>query len=159
MIKILSADYGNPQHSHDILALLDAYARDPMGGGKPLTDFARAHLVAGLANHGGISLLAYRNNQAIGLLNGFEGFSTFSGKPLINIHDLAVLREHRGQGVGQALLSAIEAIARERGCCKLTLEVLSGNAVAAGAYQKFGFRGYELDPSAGRAEFWEKKLL
>ena len=49
-------------------------------------------------------------------------------------------------------------VATERGCCKLTLEVLSNNPRAMGSYTKFGFKSYELDPELGTAQFWEKKL-
>ena len=52
----------------------------------------------------------------------------------------------------------VEEIAISKGCCKLTLEVLSGNAVAKASYEKFGFSGYELDPKVGNALFWQKSL-
>ena len=56
------------------------------------------------------------------------------------------------------LLRAVEREARERGCAKLTLEVLEGNAPARGAYEKFGFGAYQLDPAMGQAMFWQKSL-
>ena len=90
--------------------------------------------------------------------NCFEGFSTFAAKPLVNIHDLAVSQNFRGMGISQLLLNKVEEVAREKGCCKVTLEVLSGNQTAINSYQKFGFRQYELDPEKGQAQFWEKKL-
>ncbi len=77
---------------------------------------------------------------------------------MLNVHDIAVLAQHRGQGVGQALLKAAEDHARHRGCCKLTLEVLSGNAPAMASYKRFGFAQYELDPAAGQAQFMQKWL-
>ena len=49
-------------------------------------------------------------------------------------------------------------VATSRGCCKLTLEVLSNNPNAMASYAKFGFKSYELDPELGTAQFWEKKL-
>ena len=55
------------------------------------------------------------------------------------------------------MLSA-EAHARERGCCKLTLEVLTGNQVALNSYVRFGFANYQLDPSAGQAMLMQKWL-
>jgi ribosomal protein S18 acetylase RimI-like enzyme len=58
---------------------------------------------------------------------------------LLNIHDLAVLPEHRGRGVGRALLAAVEEHARRKGCCKLTLEVQDDNPRARALYDKFGF--------------------
>jgi hypothetical protein len=44
------------------------------------------------------------------------------------------------------------------GCCKLTLEVLSGNTTAQTSYQRFGFAQYQLDPAAGQALFMQKWL-
>jgi len=56
------------------------------------------------------------------------------------------------------LLEKVEEVACSKGCCKITLEVLSNNEIAKCAYSKFGFAGYELDPEAGSALFWQKKL-
>ena len=49
--------------------------------------------------------------------------STFHAAPLLNIHDLAVVPGVRGQGVGRALLTAVERFATAQRHCKLTLEV------------------------------------
>ena len=56
------------------------------------------------------------------------------------------------------MLERVEEIALSKGCCKLTLEVLTGNKAAKASYNKFGFVGYELDPNIGRAQFWQKLL-
>ena len=40
-----------------------------------------------------------------------------------------------------------------RGCCKLTLEVLQGNAAARRLYARYGFDGYAFDPAFGHAVF------
>ena len=88
-----------------------------------------------------------------------EGFSSFACMPLINIHDMAVLPKFRGRKYSQKLLAKVEEVAKERKCCKLTLEVLEGNSVAQSAYRAFGFEGYELDPQMGKALFWQKKLV
>ncbi|WP_337263866.1 MULTISPECIES: GNAT family N-acetyltransferase [unclassified Serratia (in: enterobacteria)] len=158
-IEVIRADYGNPQHAESIVELLDHYARDPMRGAEPLSDYARTHLVAELAKRPfALTLLALADGQAAGLANCFEGFSTFSCLPLLNIHDLAVSSAFRGLGISQHLLAAIEAEARQRGCCKITLEVLEGNAVAQASYRKFGFAGYQLQEATGRALFWQKTL-
>ena len=164
-LQVKQMSYTNPIENADFITLLDHYARDQMGGGEPLGDSVKTGLVSSLhARPHAISLLAYykeecEEEQAVGLLNAFEAFSTFANKPLINIHDIVVKDGYRGCGVGQQLLSAIEKIANVRGCCKLTLEVLLGNELAKNSYQKFGFNSYVLDESAGHALFWEKKLL
>lgn len=158
-IEITRADYANPRHAIDLVTLLDAYAQDPMGGGRPLPAFVKENLVSQLARRAhALSLLAYVDGQPAGLVNCFESFSTFQCKPILNIHDMVVLGAFRGLGLSQRLLGKVEVIARELGCCKLTLEVLEGNHVARNAYRKFGFEGYELDPAVGRAMFWEKPL-
>lgn len=158
-IEIVIADYGSEIHSRDIVSILDNYARDPMGGGEALSEFSKMNLVAGLsAFPGAVTVLAYEGRKVVGIVNAIPGFSTFSAKSLLNIHDLAVLASHRGLGISQKLLAAVEEIAERNNCCKITLEVLQGNAIAQKAYRKFGFTGYELDPEAGCAEFWQKKI-
>mgnify|MGYP000614993650 CR=1 FL=1 len=96
--------------------------------------------------------------RPVGLINCVEGFSTFAGRPLLNVHDIVVHEDFRRQGIARALLAHVEAMARQRGCCKLTLEVLEGNHGARRAYLDFGFEGYQLDPAMGQALFFEKKL-
>jgi ribosomal protein S18 acetylase RimI-like enzyme len=130
-----------------------------MGGGKPLVPTVKENLVKALSgiSHS-FSVLAYVDNAAVGLVNCFEGFSTFLCKPLVNIHDITVLEKYRGNGISQLMLAKVEEIARAKGCCKLTLEVLSNNRAAKSAYRKFGFSDYELDPEAGTALFWQKYL-
>ncbi|MES2413601.1 MAG: GNAT family N-acetyltransferase [Pseudomonadota bacterium] len=139
--------------------LLDAYARDPAGGGAPLADSCKDRLVGELAARSqAFSVLAFDGDNAVGLVNCFEGFSTFACKPLVNVHDVVVLPAWRGQRVGEAMLALVEQIARERGACKLTLEVLQGNGSAIRLYQRTGFAGYQLDPAMGQAQFLQKWL-
>jgi ribosomal protein S18 acetylase RimI-like enzyme len=56
------------------------------------------------------------------------------------------------------MLEKVEELALEKGCCKLTLEVLQGNTIAQNSYEKFGFANYVLDPEMGSAMFWQKAL-
>lgn len=152
-------DYRQIADAQALVMLLDAYARDPMGGGEGLADEVKARLCSDLAQRPDTaSFIAWLDAQPVGLVNCIEGYSTFKAQPLMNIHDIAVLPAHRGQGVGQALLAAAEAHARERGCCKLTLEVLTGNTMALRSYERFGFAPYVLDPAAGQASFMQKWL-
>lgn len=158
-IDVIKANYHDQRQAQDIVDLLDSYARDPMGGGEPLSGKVKANLVSQLAARPfAFSCIAYADGAAVGLVNCFESFSTFLGKPIINIHDIVVIDSHRGKGISHRLLNKVEEIALDMGCCKLTLEVLSGNEVAKSAYRKFGFSGYELDSGFGNAQFWQKKL-
>jgi GNAT superfamily N-acetyltransferase len=162
-VSILPVDYSHPAQRAALVMLLDAYALDPMGGGQGLTQDVKARLCDDLAQRPqAFSFIAWKvasaQAEAVGLVNCIEGYSTFKALPLMNIHDIAVLPAHRGAGVGQALLAAAEQLARQRGCCKLTLEVLTGNPRALSSYLRFGFAPYALDPAAGQASFMQKWL-
>lgn len=142
--------------------MLDSYALDPMGGGEGLSSFAKANVVSGLSKvSNAFSVLAFAgetDETPVGLANCLQGFSTFACKPLINVHDLAVTASHRGQRIGERMLALVEDVARHRGACKITLEVLSGNERAMRLYNRAGFANYELDPSAGHACLMQKWL-
>ncbi len=158
-IEIVQIDYHNPQHAHHMIELLDCYATDPMGGGVALSDYTAQNLVPELAKRiDAFSFIAYVDGQPAGLINCFEGFSTFACKPLINIHDVVVASEYRRLGISRKMFDQVEQVANRRGCCKLTLELLEGNSIAQAAYEKYGFNQYSLDDSTGAAMFWEKKL-
>lgn len=158
-LVICDTDLSEPLHADAFIDLLEHYACDPMGGGAGLSDYAQANLVRELqavpSFHGA---LAFVGDEAVGLINCFTGFSTFAARPLLNIHDIVTRRERRGRGVGQALLQWAEQRARQLGCCKLTLEVLSNNARAMASYERAGFAPYVLDPAAGQALFLQKNL-
>lgn len=158
-VNVAAVNFASPREGAALVQLLNAYALDPMGGGEPLAIEVQAQLCQQLAQvPGAVALLAWLGEEPVGVATAFAGFSTFAAKPLLSVHDLAVLPAHRGRGIGQALLGALEQIARERGCCKMTLEVLSNNLRAQASYRQFGFAGYALDPSQGQALFWQKWL-
>ena len=153
------ADYSKAEHQAAIKKMMAHYAQDQMGGGEALSSDVLDRLVDGLATFGkAFTVLAYVDQQPVGLVNCIEGYSTFKAAPLINIHDAVVLEGFRGKGILQSMFAAVERVAQEKECCKLTLEVLEGNAPAQKAYENFGFSGYELDPKMGKAVFWQKKL-
>src|SRR5437870_4275451 len=116
-LKIVQANLDSPEHARDVVALTNSYAADEMGNSAPLPTDVLARLVPALREHPTtIIFLAYIGEQPVGIATCFLGFSTFAAKPLINIHDLAVVSECRGKGVGRALLETVAHHARERGC-------------------------------------------
>lgn len=148
-VSIRLADLSDPLDQASTLALIDAYARDPMGGSHPLPVDVRDRLIDGLRNHPTTLVhLAFEGDEPVGVAVCFLGFSTFAAKPLLNIHDLAVLPNYRGRGIGRQLLAAVEDDARARGCCKLTLEVFESNERARRTYAAAGFG----DPVYGQEE-------
>ena len=152
--RVVTAQLDDPAHQAAMVSLLNMYAADPMGGAAPLPDSVRATLIAGLQDQPhALVLLAYDRERPVGLLIGFEGFSTFQARRLLNIHDIAVDPGWRGRGIGRLLMQQAEAVARERGYGQVTLEVREDNPVAQALYQAEGFR--ECEP---RMWFWKKRL-
>jgi ribosomal protein S18 acetylase RimI-like enzyme len=158
-VTVRRVDYNHAADARDLVELLNGYAMDPMGGGEALSPEVLRKLVPELAKRPhALSIFGLCDGKPVGLINAFEGFSSFAAAPLIYIHDVTVQPAYRGKGVAVAMLQEIERIAIERGACKITLEVLSRNP-AARVYERFGFKLYELDPAAGTGQFMQKKLI
>lgn len=141
-LEVREADLAAAGDAEAIPRLLDEYARLPIGQGAPLEESVLRGIVPGLRNHpGAFVLLAWLDGRAVGVAVCVTGFSTFTARPLVNIHDLAVTGDCRGRGVGQALIGAVEARARALGCGKVTLEVREDNDAAHRLYRRLGFGG------------------
>jgi GNAT superfamily N-acetyltransferase len=159
LVEVVEADLARLEHQRDVVAMTAAYALDTMGNGGPLPPDVLERLVPGLRAHPTTTIfLAYLDGKAVGIATCFVGFSTFAARPLINIHDFAVLPEYRARGVGRALLQAVERKARERGCVKITLEVQEGNARARRVYKAAGFAQALSGQANGGALFYAKPL-
>ena len=138
-VRVLEADLDDPEHARALVDLIDSYARGPEGQLAPLPPEAHANLAPGLRRHPStLVLLAVADGDSAGAAVCFWGFSTFAGKPFLNIHDLVVFPQYQNRGIGSDLLAEAERLARERGCC-LTLEVHDTNANAKRLYERFGF--------------------
>jgi GNAT superfamily N-acetyltransferase len=83
-------------------------------------------------------LLAEPDGEAVGFALFFHNYSTFLGKPGIYLEDLFVVPEHRGRGLGKALLAGIGKLAVERECGRIEWSVLDWNTPAIGFYEKLG---------------------
>ena len=68
-----------------------------------------------------------------------------------SLDNIAVAPEHRRRGVADALLSALEAMGREKGLSFITLEVRASNGAAIALYEKHGFA-----PVGRRTNYYEK---
>jgi ribosomal protein S18 acetylase RimI-like enzyme len=139
-IGITRVDFDDADAVSQYLEMLDAYALDPMGAGRRLDEETRSRLVADLRQMPGAHcLLARHGDTAIGFATCFTGYSTFRARPLLNIHDIAVLSEWRGQSVGRRLLAEIAELGRQLDCCRITLEVRADNPRARSLYASTGF--------------------
>lgn len=158
-IRVVQADLSDAAHQEIVLGMVRAFAQSSMGPGGDLPVESQQRLVEGLRHHPtAIVLLAFHGEDPAGILIGFVGFSTFVARPLINIHDFFVDREHRRRGIGRLLLEVVEQKARDMGCCKLTLEVEANNQVALALYHGVGFEEVQYDRGAGVVLFRHKKL-
>ena len=104
-VTVRLADLQQPADGQTVAGLIDAYARDPMGGGTGLTAEVRQALPGQLARHPtAFALLAEADGQPVGVAVCVLGLSTFKAQPTVNLHDLAILPAARGRGIGRLLL-------------------------------------------------------
>jgi len=142
-IEIREARLDESVEVERLFEILDAYARGPGGQNRPLSNEARRNLGPGLRNHpNAFVLFGSLAGRVVGAAVCVWSFSTFAGRPSVNLHDFSVLPEARGLGVGSALLKDLERRARERGAAKMTLEVHDSNEAAKRLYARFGFESW-----------------
>jgi GNAT superfamily N-acetyltransferase len=79
-----------------------------------------------------------RDGQVRAIAVWFLTFSTWTGRHGLWLEDLYVDEADRGRGYGTALLSALAALALERGYPRLEWTVLDWNAPAVGFYRSIG---------------------
>ncbi|MGF1459163.1 MAG: GNAT family N-acetyltransferase [Leptolyngbyaceae cyanobacterium] len=84
------------------------------------------------------ALIARVDEQAVGFALFFHNYSTFLMQPGIYLEDLFVLPEHRGQGIGKALLRHLAQLAVARDCGRLDWNVLDWNRPAIAFYERMG---------------------
>jgi len=84
------------------------------------------------------TVIAEENGRPIGFALFFHTFSTFLARPGLYLEDLFVLADHRGRGVGRALLAHLAHLAVERGCGRLEWAVLNWNQEAVRFYERLG---------------------
>jgi GNAT superfamily N-acetyltransferase len=84
------------------------------------------------------AVIAEDAEKPIGFALFFHTFSTFLARPGLYLEDLFVLADHRGKGVGRALLAHLARLAVERGCGRLEWAVLNWNQDAIRFYERLG---------------------
>ena len=90
------------------------------------------------ARPGAEVLIARVSGEPAGFALFFHNFSTFLGRRGLYLEDLFVRPQHRGRGIGRALLAALARLAEERGCGRLEWAVLDWNAPAIRFYESLG---------------------
>ena len=84
------------------------------------------------------AFVALRGGRAVGFALFFTTFSTFLCKPGLYLEDLFVEPEHRGAGIGKALLRRLAALAVERSCGRFEWRVLDWNTPSIRFYESLG---------------------
>jgi len=152
-MQFVCINLNNEEHSKAILNLLDDYMLDEMGLQKPMAKELAPKIIQGLKKHPAyLGFLVEIKNEFAALANCNLGFSTWQGKPFINIHDFVVSPNFRKKGVGLFLLKQIEEFAKTKGYCRVNLEVRQDNFKAQNLYKKAGFK--ECEPPN---YFWENR--
>ena len=85
--------------------------------------------------------LACVHSDPVGFALYFHNYSTFKGRAGLYLEDLFVRPEHRGHGIGEALLRYLARIAVERGCPRMEWAVLNWNKRAIEFYERVGAVG------------------
>lgn len=95
---------------------------------------------------GGAALVAEVAGDVVGhLFLTFESLGPYVREDLRGyayVSELFVREAFRSRGVGTALLTAAEDLARRRDAGRMMIGVLSGNDLAERMYRHFGFRDY-----------------
>jgi GNAT superfamily N-acetyltransferase len=86
------------------------------------------------------AIVAEVDDEPAGFALFFPTFSTFRGQPGIYLEDVFIRPDHRGRGIGKALLASVARIAVERRCGRLEWSVLDWNSDAIGFYERIGAR-------------------
>jgi GNAT superfamily N-acetyltransferase len=98
--------------------------------------------------------LAEWQGQPVGFALWYYTFSTFKGRHGIYLEDLYVRPEHRGRGIGKALLVRLAERCAAEGLPRLEWEVLNWNAPSIAFYESLGaepqgeWTGYRLTGDA-----------
>ncbi len=90
--------------------------------------------VAEVRGDGGTS----RETSVVGFALFFTNFSTFLAQPGLYLEDLYIKPSHRGQGIGEALLTRLARLAVERNYGRFEWSVLDWNENAIRFYERLG---------------------
>jgi GNAT superfamily N-acetyltransferase len=84
-------------------------------------------------------LIAEVDGDPAGMAVFFPTYSTWEGRPGLQLHDLYVRERARGAGAGRRLLAELARVALARGCARVDLHVLGWNPARA-FYERGGLR-------------------
>lgn len=78
--------------------------------------------------------VAFADGLVVGTaMGGYDGHRGW-------IYSVAVRKEHRGKGIGRALIERLEETLMQRGCLKVNLQVRASNVGVTKFYEKLGYQ-------------------
>jgi ribosomal protein S18 acetylase RimI-like enzyme len=101
---------------------------------EPPQEAATARFLAGPGHH---LLFAYDGDRPVGMVSGVETTHPDKGTEMF-LYELGVAEDARRQGVATALVNALAALARDRGCYGMWVGVDTDNAAALATYRRAG---------------------
>ena len=134
----LIQEYSDPQFRSQVIELWDGVFGYETEHNRPSVAIDKK-----LAVNDGLFFVALHEGAVIGpALAGYDGHRGW-------LYSVAVHAELRNQGVGRALVRHAEMALESRGCMKINLQILQGNARVAAFYESLG---YAVEPriSMGR---------
>ncbi len=137
----------------ELVHALAAYEREPEAVQATAMDFHHV-LFPDLGTPTTHCEVAVVDGEVIGIAVWYVTFSTWTGRNGLWLEDLFVLPEHRGTGLGRALLARLAQIAVERGYRRVEWWVLDWNAPSIAFYKSLGavpqegWTTFRLDGSA-----------
>jgi len=120
---------------HEMICELADYEKEPDAVVATVADLESALFAEVPLCH---SLIAESDGEAVGFALWFVTYSTWQGRHGVYLEDLYVRPEHRGAGHGKRLLTALAAVARERGYARFEWSVLDWNAPSIEFYRRMG---------------------
>jgi ribosomal protein S18 acetylase RimI-like enzyme len=135
-----------PEHFHGVERLWrEAFPDDPPWNAAALAVPAKEAVQPELF------LLALEAGEVVGsIMAGYDGHRGW-------LYAAAVLRSHRGAGVGAQLVAEAERRLQQMGCAKVNLQVRADNAAVVGFYRRLGYEtearvsmGKRLGPTDSR---------
>jgi GNAT superfamily N-acetyltransferase len=135
MTTIRPAQPADTPHIHRLIHGLAEYERMLHHFSATETDLHHALFSPHPSAH---ALLAEHNGTPIGMALFYYTFNTFKARHGIFLEDLFVEPDHRGHGIGLALMRALAQRAATEGCTRIEWRVLNWNQPSIDFYERIG---------------------
>ena len=127
-MKVHITSYDDGRHRHQVVALWETVFGYDAPHNAPALVIDKK-----LAVRDDLFFLALAEGAVVGtVLAGYDGHRGW-------LYSVAVHPSHRHRGLGRALVSHAERALVDRGCVKINLQIIAGNASVTAFYETLGF--------------------